>query len=196
MDDAAKTRTLALEGEISRRSPGKLLRFILAVTGILFVRALVLFLFTYILGFRRKGKISSDGSILKIETELFMLGRKVRTSTTRVPLRDILCIRTDESAGVLPVLGATLGLMAGLLLGFIFLVEWSTTLLGIYIIIAFGCLLAGIAIDLLVSFILPRLKGRSSLSFTTRAEIYRLTGIPGDRLASFMDGWSNLMIVK
>jgi hypothetical protein len=128
--------------------------------------------------------------------EFFMFGRKVRTSMIHVPVRNIITIRTDESAGVLPVLGATLGLVAGLLLGFIFLVEWSTTLLGIYIIIGFGCLLAGIAIDLLVSFIVPRLKGRRSLSFTTRTDIFRLTAVRGDQLASFMDAWSNLMIVK
>jgi hypothetical protein len=196
MDETPKTKTLCLEGEISRRSSGKFLRFILAVMGVLLLRALVLFLFTYILGFRRKGTITSDGSTLKVEMESFMLGRKVRTSMTHVPVRNIIYIRTDESAGVLPVLGATLGLVTGLLLGFIFLVEWSTTLLGIYIIIGFGCILAGIAIDLLVSFIVPRIRGRRSLSFATRTDIFRLTAVRGDQLASFMDAWSNLMIVK
>jgi hypothetical protein len=196
MQEKAKEKPVALEGEISRRPAGRLLRFILAVTGIAFLKAVVGFVSTYVLGFRRRGRVTAEGSLISIDVESYMMGRRVRRSRTHIPFRSVVFIRKDESLGVMPVLGAALGLMAGLALGFIFLVQWSMTLLGIYIIVGFACVLVGASIDLLVSFIIPRLRGRSTFVFATRSDVYRLRNVPVEQVEGFMDRWSNLLVVK
>lgn len=196
MDEKKKVKTAVLEGEITRRSGGKLFSFILAVTGIAFLRAIVQFIATYILGFRRKGRVSAEGYLLKIEIESYMLGRRVRQSQAHVPFRNIIYIQKDDSISLLPVLGAAMGLMAGFAAGFVFLVQWSMTLLGIYIIIGFACILLGIAVDFLFSFIIPRIRGRSSFIFATQKEVYRMRGVPEKQISGFMEKWSNAFVVK
>ena len=180
---------MVLEGEISSRRTGKFLRFVSAVTGFLFVRAVVLFILTYILGLRRRGKIEAEGSLLKMEIESSFLGFKIKKSSVDIPMRSISCVQRDEGAGVLPVLGAALGMMVGFAAGFIFLVQWSTTLLGIYIILGFACIVAGIIVDFLVSAAVPRLRGKRSVLLAAGRTVYRVSGASQDQVAQFMDLW-------
>jgi len=196
MNESGEDRTVTIEGEISRRSSGRLLRFVLAVTGILTLAAAARFVLSYVLGLRRKGRIVTDGSMLRVETELFILGRRIRQSRSHVPFRSVQRISQDESAGVLPVLGAALGLVGGLAAGFIALVQWSMTLLGIYIIVGLACVLAGIALDILCSFVIPRARGRSSFTLATPTDVFTLTGVPREQIVRFMDRWTNAFVVK
>ncbi len=186
MNSTSKAEIFTIEGDLVRSSRKKAVRFFLAVTGILFLRALLLFFSGYILGFRRRGKLTREGSTLRLQEERFMLGRKIGTRETVVPLRAILWIRRDERVGLLYVLSAALGLIAGMLVGFVFFVEWSITLLGIYLIIGFGCILGGIAVDIAVSFLLPHVRKRSSLSFATTTETYHLSGVAEDKIDIFL----------
>lgn len=182
---------MVLEGEISSRRTGKFLRFISAVTGFLFLRAVVLFILTCILGLRRRGKIEAEGSLLKMEIESSFLGFKLKKSNVDIPMRSITYVQRDEGSGTLPVLGAALGMMVGFAAGFIFLVQWSTTLLGIYIILGFACIIAGIVVDFLVSAAVPRLRGKRSILLAVGQVVYRVSGAPRDQVAQFMDLWKD-----
>jgi hypothetical protein len=188
VNEEAKDRVLA-EGELCRRPARKLVRVLLAVTGISFLRALGLFVSTWVLGFRKRGRVFSDGSLLTLEVESSMLGRRVKQTTIHIPVRSVLQVRREDNLGAMPVMGGVFGLLAGLALGFIVLVQWSRTLLGIYIIIGFACVLLGIGVDIFVSFIYPRLGRKSSLSLSTQNEVYTLRGVPDDQIEAFLRTW-------
>jgi len=189
MNEEGKEDKVIVEGELCRRPARRLLRFLLAVTGISFLKALGLFVSTWVLGFRKRGRVLSDGSLLTLEVESSMLGRRLRQSRTHIPVRNVLQVRREDNLGALPVMGGALGLMAGFALGFIVLVQWSRTLLGVYIIIAFACVLLGIGVDIFVSFLYPRLGRKSSLSLSTQTDVYTLRGVPDDRIEAFLKAW-------
>lgn len=189
MNEEGKENRVIVEGELCRRPARRFLRFLLAVTGISFLRALGLFVSTWVLGFRKRAKVLSDGSILTLEVESSMLGRRMSQSRTHIPVRSVLQVRREDNLGALPVMGGALGLMAGFALGFIVLVQWSRTLLGIYIIIGFACVLLGIGVDIFVSFLYPRLGKKSSLSLSTQSEVYTLRGVAEDQIETFLRTW-------
>jgi len=189
VNEEAKEKSVLVEGELCRRPARRFLRLLLAVTGISFVRALGLFVSTWVLGFRKRAKVFSDGSMLTLEVESSMLGRRMRRSRTHIPVRSVVQVRREDNLGALPVMGGALGLMAGFALGFVVLVQWSRTLLGIYIIIGFVCVLLGIGVDIFVSFIYPRLGKKSSLSFSTRSEIYTVRGVAEGQIEAFLKTW-------
>jgi hypothetical protein len=196
----AAPATLSLEGEIRRRPLGGGWRLVAAFTGLLLAWHVFAALARYALGLRRAGRVSVDGRFVRVETELRAFGATLRRSTSLIPVHAVLFMERREGVAPWALAGGAIGLAAGLLLGFAFLVEWSRSLLGVYVIAALGCVIAGVAVDLAVARLAPRLRGRTALVVMTYtrhpAPLLLLTGAPAREVERFVEEWAKAYVVS
>jgi len=187
--------SLVLEGNFSHYYSGKIVRFLMGITGISFLKAIILFFLRYVIGFKRKCFLFSDEKNYLIEVRIFLLGFELKKTKFFIPRESIVTIRIDESLSFLPILGIAGGLITGLLLGFIFLVEWSLTLFGRYIILCFLCILFGIGVEIAFGVLIPRFKKKRSVQLITKTHTYRISGVDEKKLDLFVESFKNFQAI-
>lgn len=158
----------SLNGKISFMRERRVLKFLSAVTGLLSVKIILIFLLRYFAGYAKKGKIEVTKEEVLLYGKLYLFGKQIRKFEKKIPTSRLKRLEKDYHYKNLTLLSAAGGLVSGVLIAFICLVEWSFSMLGIYIISFFLFIILGITFEILGSIIIPHLKGETALGIVYR----------------------------
>jgi len=185
-----------IDGRLAPRLRSRVLRLLMGLTGLLLARALVVFVASYLLGYRRPctARIHDEGIV--IESSTCLLGRIVRTVATRIPPWKIDRVDREDRFRHAHVLVGALFFLLGVAGGFGLVVEWAWTRFGLYLLLGLGAIALGIAIDLAVVALVPAARGRSTIVIWGGGSIFRIEDVVDGTVDGFTRGFEELSRVR
>ncbi len=180
-------RVETLDGRLETRSQSRIVRFVMAITGLLLLRFLGNLAAGYLLGYRRPCTLRIDDEGLLLDSRTCLLGRDLSSRSARMPPWSLESVALEKRFRIAPVLVGALFLVLGAVLGFAFLVEWAWTRFGIYLIISAALLALGIAGDLVAVYLVPSAGRKTAIVIRTRSGRIRVTDVDDGAASRFMD---------
>ncbi len=170
-DATAACATLSgrLEGELVGRRHGLLATMLFAFTGVLFLRALLVLLGRYLLGYRAPATLSLGHSKLELEVNPRLLGKPLRSLRAVVPFEQLAEVTREVRFGTLGTVSGLLALVLGTYLGMRLFLDglrapgMSLPLLGLGV----AMIILGLLLDLGLASFDDRFKPRHRLIITT-----------------------------
>ena len=177
-----------VEGELSRMPTWSPFRIFATVTGLLLLRAVLVFVGRYLIALRGYGRLSFDGKVLQLSKEWTLLGRTIRRSVTVFPIRRVDAVKFENRQRYLYLLVGFGFLTVGTLVGAQWFLDGLRAGYPYLTLVGAGVVLIGILLDLALYLFFPFKKGNSYLLIASGPWLTRLRGVDAAAAKQFIAG--------
>lgn len=153
----------ALHGKLAPVPRPAWLTVLLAITGLLLIRAVAILVADYVLGLKRDARVEVGPSGVELKAKVSLLGRELRDVSAHYPSDGLASVARDVRYPSLSLYVGLVALLFGTYAGFSFLswgVQAASPRLLLYGVLA---LVAGVVLDLVLTSLLPGMRGECRL---------------------------------
>ncbi len=176
-----------LEGRLQSRSKSRLLRLLMALTGLLLVVAVARLVSGWILGYKRPCSVTLDEAGMAVDVKTVLAGRMLSTRKLDVPPWKVGTIEREERFRHAHVLVGAMFFLMGAGAGFGLVVEWAFTQFGIYLLMGIGAMVLGIGLDLAVVLVVPSVRRTSAVVIHTDTGTLRVDDVLDGNAERFLE---------
>jgi hypothetical protein len=163
-------------------------RVLMVITGLIVIRGLFALVVRYLIVLRRRATATVADGNLTLEVEWSLFGRKIRSTRTAAPIRELEAVRFENRRLYIHLLIGFGCLVVGVWLGIQWLVDGLRAGYPYLALIGAGVVAAGVVIDLVLYLVIPQTKGRSRLVLAMGPWKMILAGVDAGDAQRFVDG--------
>jgi hypothetical protein len=158
---AGGSKSVEITGQLVRRLAWAPVRVLMVITGLILIRGLIALVVRYLLVLRRRATATVDRGTLTLDVEWSLFGRRIRSTRTSAPIRDLETVRFENRRLYVHLLIGFGCLVVGIWLGIQWLVDGLRAGYPYLALIGAGVVAAGVVIDLVLYLVVPETKGRN-----------------------------------